>query len=95
MPELTKPTTITVVADDDWMAAVTPAPKRTANIGFEVSFSSIVSSFPPDSFSSPSPSECIPYRNNAKPPSIDKTSNKSIILTHAFLISYVFLPHIF
>ena len=33
IPELTKPTTITVVADDDCITAVTPAPKRTAFIG--------------------------------------------------------------
>lgn len=48
IPELTKPTTITVVADDDCITAVTPAPKRTAFIGLEVSFSSIFSNFPPD-----------------------------------------------
>ena len=30
MPEFTKPTTMTVVAEDDWITAVTPAPKRTA-----------------------------------------------------------------
>ena len=38
---------MTVVADDDWMIAVTPAPKRTALIGFDVSFSRILSSLPP------------------------------------------------
>lgn len=41
MPEFTKPTTMTVVAEDDWITAVTPAPKRTALIGFDVSFSRI------------------------------------------------------
>lgn len=50
IPEFTKPTTMTVVADDDWMIAVTPAPKRTALIGFDVSFSRILSSLPPESF---------------------------------------------
>ena len=29
MPELTKPTTMTVDAEEDWMAAVTTVPKRT------------------------------------------------------------------
>ena len=29
MPEFTKPTTITEVAEDDWMTAVTAAPSRT------------------------------------------------------------------
>ncbi len=38
MPEFTKPTTMTVVAEDDWITAVTPAPKRTALIGFDVNF---------------------------------------------------------
>ena len=28
MPELTKPTTMTDVAEDDWMTAVTPVPSR-------------------------------------------------------------------
>ena len=50
MPEFTKPTTMTVVAEDDWITAVTPAPKRTALIGFDVSFSRILSSLPPESF---------------------------------------------
>lgn len=30
MPELTKPTTITVVAEEDWITAVTAAPSKTA-----------------------------------------------------------------
>ena len=60
MPELTKPTTITVVAEDDCITAVTPAPKSTALTGLEVSFSSIFSSFPPDAPVSPSPSRSIP-----------------------------------
>ena len=29
MPELTKPTTITEVAEEDWMMAVTPVPRST------------------------------------------------------------------
>ena len=60
IPEFTKPTTMTVVADDDWMIAVTPAPKRTALIGFDVSFSRILSSLPPESFSRPFPIVSIP-----------------------------------
>ena len=60
IPELTKPTTITVVADDDCITAVTPAPKRTAFIGLEVSFSSIFSNFPPDAPVKPSPNKSIP-----------------------------------
>ena len=37
-PALTKPTTITVVALDDWMTAVTPRPVRTPLKGFDVIF---------------------------------------------------------
>ena len=29
MPELTKPTTMTEVAEDDWITAVTPVPNKT------------------------------------------------------------------
>ena len=60
MPELTKPTTITVVAEDDWMTAVTPAPSSTAFTGFDVNFSRILSSLPPDALERPSPIRCIP-----------------------------------
>ena len=85
MPELTKPTTITVVADDDWIIAVTPAPRRTAISLFLVSFSSILSSLPPESFSRPSPIRCIPYRNRASPPTIVRKLNM-LIINPAYLI---------
>ena len=39
MPEFTKPTTITVVAEEDWITAVMPAPTRTPRMRFEVSLS--------------------------------------------------------
>ena len=35
IPEFTKPTTMTVVADDDWMIAVNTAPASTPSSGFE------------------------------------------------------------
>lgn len=38
IPEFTKPTTITVVADDDWITAVTKAPSMMALKGLEVIF---------------------------------------------------------
>ena len=78
IPEFTKPTTITVVAEDDWITAVTPAPRSTALMGLDVSFSRIRSRRPPDSFSSPWPMVSIPYRNSARPPIIDKSPKKSI-----------------
>ena len=60
MPEFTKPTTMTVVADDDWIIPVTTKPSNTPFIGLEVSLSSIRSSLPPPSFSSPLPMISIP-----------------------------------
>ena len=80
IPEFTKPTTITVVADDDCITAVTPAPSNTALIGLEVSVSRIRSSFPPDIFSSPAPITFIPYRNNASPPTSVNNPKISIVI---------------
>ena len=60
MPELTKPTTMTVVAEEDWITAVTIRPNSTAMIFFFVSFSRICSSRPPESITSPSPMADIP-----------------------------------
>ena len=79
IPEFTKPTTITVVADDDWITAVTPAPKSTALIGFDVRFSKILSSYPPDTLARASPIICIPYKNRASPPTIVNTLKISIV----------------
>ncbi len=41
IPEFTKPTTITVVAEEDWITAVTPAPRRTPFTVLEVMFPSL------------------------------------------------------
>ena len=68
IPELTKPTIMTDVADEDWITAVTPAPSRTALIGLLVNFSKIFSRRPPDILVNPSPITFIPYKNNARPP---------------------------
>lgn len=70
IPEFTKPTTITVVADDDWITAVTKAPSMMALKGLEVIFSRIRSRRLPDSFSRPCPIAFIPNRNSASPPTI-------------------------
>ena len=80
IPEFTNPTTITVVADEDWITAVTPAPRRIAISLLEVSFSKIISSLPPEAFFSPSPSTSIPYKNNASPPIIVSTLKISIFV---------------
>ena len=79
IPEFTKPTTMTVVAEELWISAVTPAPSATALIGLLVMRSRIFSSLPPDTLDNPSPSRCIPYKNRASPPTIDNIPKKSII----------------
>ena len=57
---LTKPTTITVVAEEDWIAAVTSAPSKAALKILLVSFSSVLSSRPPEIRSRPEPRIDIP-----------------------------------
>ena len=69
MPELTKPTTITVVAEEDWITAVTSAPSSTPLTGLEVSLPRMVSSLLPATFLRPSPSRVMPNRKKASPPS--------------------------
>ncbi len=78
IPEFTNPTTITVVAEEDWITAVTPAPTSTAFTGLLVSFSRMLSSLPPEAFESPSPIRFIPYKNRARPPIIVSMLKKSI-----------------
>ena len=60
IPEFTKPTIVTVVAEEDCIIAVTPAPSRTPFRRLPVSFSSIDERRPPPSFSRPWPICCIP-----------------------------------
>ena len=50
-PELTKPTTITVVAEEDWMTAVTSIPVRKPKILLEVILPSSIFRLPPANFS--------------------------------------------
>ena len=51
MPEFTRPTSITVIAEEDWMAMVMPAPNRRLLKGLEVILFSNRSSLPPAIFS--------------------------------------------
>ena len=78
MPEFTNPTTITVVAEEDWMTAVTSAPSSTPFSLLEVSFSSIFSSLPPLALLSAELIVSIPYRNSARPPTSVSTPKMSI-----------------
>ena len=50
-PEFTRPTSITVMAEEDWMAMVMPAPSSRLLKGLEVMRLSIRSSLPPAIFS--------------------------------------------
>ena len=86
IPELTKPTTMTVVAEEDCITAVTPAPSSTALNRLEVRLSSICSRRPPDNLESPSPSTCIPYRNSARPPNIVNNPKKSMLFSPCFYL---------
>ena len=79
MPEFTNPTTITVVAEDDWITAVTPAPKSTACQRFFVKVSRMRSILPPDAWERPSPIIDIPYKKKANPPRKESTEKMSII----------------
>ena len=47
MPELTKPTTMTVVADEDWITAVTPRPSRKPLNTLLLILARMVCSLPP------------------------------------------------
>ena len=67
-PALTKPTTITVVAEELCIAAVTTKPNSSPLKTLLVIFSRVFSNRPPDSFSNPDPSVVIPYKNSASPP---------------------------
>ena len=69
MPEFTKPTTITVVAEEDWITAVTKAPSSTPLSGVEVRRPRVVSSLPPATFFRESPMRDMPKRKKARPPS--------------------------
>ena len=73
MPLLTKPTTITVVALEDWITAVTPRPRKKPLIGLSVSLLRIFCSLPPACFSRALPMMSMPNRNRARPPRSEKT----------------------
>ena len=78
IPAFTKPTTITVVADDDCIIAVTPRPSTKPFSGFDASFSSKLCNLFPACLSSPFPIMSIPKRNIASPPKRESTPKISI-----------------
>ena len=82
MPEFTNPTTITVVAELDWITAVTATPSKRPFHLLEVILESTVCSVPPALFSRASPIKFIPNRNRASPPTKFKTLKILIAFLH-------------
>ena len=79
IPELTSPTNITVVAEDDWIAIVIPAPSSKLLNTLSVIDLSSFSSLPPAIRSSPVDMILIPYRKNASPPATIISEKISIL----------------
>src|SRR6266542_3413102 len=67
-PAETNPMSIRVVADEDWIMAVTSAPEPTAARRFRVMLVSRWRRWPPAARCSPSPMSCMQYRRSARPP---------------------------
>ena len=65
-------------AEEDWIAAVMPAPNTKLFNGLEVIFFKIRSNRPPAIFSKPEDIIVIPYRKNASPPHSVNNENISI-----------------
>ena len=78
MPEFTRPTSITVMAEEDCMAMVITAPRARPFHRFEVITLSTDSSLPPTIFSRADDSTFMPYKKKARPPSRVKTEKISI-----------------
>ena len=71
-PELTNATTMTVVAEEDWMTAVTPAPSSTPLSLLDTNRSNRLSIFPPETTFNPSPNIDMPKSSILKPPNNSK-----------------------
>ena len=87
MPEFTNPTTITVVAEDDWIIAVTPAPKSIPLSGVFVRRYKTGSNLFPATRFRPSPISDIPNKNSATPL---KSNKIDVIPIFVFLIIGIF-----
>ena len=92
MPALTKPTTMTVVAEEDWMTAVMAAPTSTPKNRLAVRRSRICFIRLPAAASRPELIICMPYKNRARPPNRLKKSVICINLKSSLsLVSLSFL----
>ena len=83
-PELTKPTTMTVVADELWMMAVMPRPVKNPANTLPVILSRRERSLPPARRSSAWPIRFMPKRNRHSPPIIVSTLKISIFSIFPF-----------
>ena len=84
IPEFTNPTTITVVAEEDWITAVTTVPNRIPFIRLEVSRPKMVSSLLPATFFIESPISDMPNRKNASPPKSEMMDARFIARNQTF-----------
>ena len=76
IPALTKPTTMTVVAEEDWTAAVISAPTSTPMKRLAVSRSRMAFIRLPATASRPELIICMPWRNSARPPKTPRNSSR-------------------
>ena len=83
-PEFTKPTTMTVVADELWMMAVMPRPVKNPANTLPVILSRRERSLPPARRSSAWPIRFMPKRNRHSPPIIVSTLKISIFSIFPF-----------
>ena len=81
-PELTKPTTMTVAAEELWITAVTTRPVRKPAVLFWVSLARSSFRLPSARRSNASLITLMPNRNRLKPPASVKMSNKFIAVEY-------------
>ena len=75
MPAPTRPAVMTIMAVEDWIRAVTKMPRRKALKALFVTFSMARFNVPEEFSFRESPISRMPYRNMARPPSREITSN--------------------
>ena len=92
MPEFTRPTSMTVTAEEDWMAMVMPAPSRRLLKRLSVIFFRSCSSLPPASFSRLEDIVDIPKRKKASPP--HRVITEKISMIRSLYLSYHRLPKV-
>ena len=80
-PALTKLTTITVVADEDWITAVIPTPVNTPFNGLDVIADKNPRNLSPAAFCRPELIKFIPYRNIPNAPNNVNTCNIPIVFS--------------